>query len=190
VPGGMMTTLTRQLAEVGLQERLQAVLAEVPRVRAELGYPIMVTPFSQFVGIQALLNVTSGRSRYEVVPDEVVRYVLGHFGNPPRAVDDQVRDRVLGTPRARELDRPRPEPSLADLRRAAGPGLSDDEVLLRSVLTREQVDSIRPVPADALAGVEMPLKTLLRELARRPEVTSFAVSRDGFRLALANRRTR
>jgi oxaloacetate decarboxylase alpha subunit len=187
VPGGMMTTLTRQLAEVGLGARLPEVLAEVPRVRAELGYPIMVTPFSQFVGIQAMLNVTSGRSRYEVVPDEVVRYVLGHFGDPPRAVDEQVRDRVLGTPRARELDRPRPEPSLADLRRAAGPGLPDEQVLLRSVLSKEQVDAIRPLPADALSGVEMPLKTLLSELARRPEITSFTVSRVGFRLALNQR---
>jgi oxaloacetate decarboxylase alpha subunit len=187
VPGGMMTTLTRQLAEVGLQDRLPEVLEEVPRVRAELGYPIMVTPFSQFVGIQAMLNVTSGRSRYEVVPDEVVRYVLGHFGDPPRPVDEQVRDRVLGTRRARELDRPRPEPSLADLRRAAGPGMTDEEVLLRTVLNKEQVDAIRPLPADALGGVETPLKTLLRELARRPEITSFAVSRDGFRLALSKR---
>src|SRR5207237_9757259 len=128
-------------------------------------------------------------SRYEVVPDEVVKYVLGHFGDPPSAVDGEVRERVLGTRRARELDRPREEPSLADLRRAAGPGLTDEEVLLRSVLTKDQVGAIRPFPADALRGVEMALKTLLGELARRPEITSFAVSRAGFRLALSKRPT-
>ena len=60
-------------------------------------------------------------------------------------------------------------------------------MLLRSVLTRDQVDAIRPFPSDALRGVEMPLKTLLMELARRPEITSFAVSRDGLRLALSRR---
>ena len=79
--GGVLTTLRRQLAELGLEAKFGAVIEEVSRVRAELGYPIMVTPFPQMVMGQALSNVL-GRSRYDVVPDQVIRYVLGSFGKP------------------------------------------------------------------------------------------------------------
>jgi oxaloacetate decarboxylase alpha subunit len=71
LPGGMTATLRRQLREVGLESRWDEVLAEIPRVREELGWPIMVTPLSQFVGVQAFLNVTTGM-RYSQIPDEVV----------------------------------------------------------------------------------------------------------------------
>src|SRR4029077_7391308 len=86
LPGGMTSTLRRQLREVGLEARWDDVLAELPRVREELGWPIMVTPLSQFVGVQALLNVTTG-ARYSQTPDEVVKYVLGHYGPPPGKVE-------------------------------------------------------------------------------------------------------
>src|SRR5260370_12299203 len=76
--GGVLTTLRRQLSELGLSDRFGAVIEEVSRVRAELGYPIMVTPFPQMVMGQALSNVLSG-SRYSLVPDQVIRYVLGPF---------------------------------------------------------------------------------------------------------------
>ena len=98
----MLTTLRRQLAELGLGERFGAVIQEVSRVRAELGYPIMVTPFPQMVMGQALSNVLGG-SRYEVVPDQVIRYVLGSFGKPTAPVEPWVLDRILDRPRAREL---------------------------------------------------------------------------------------
>ena len=89
VAGGVMTTTRRQLAELGLEAKFGAVLEEVSRVRAELGYPIMVTPFPQMVVGQALANVLSG-TRYEVVPDQVIRYVLGSFGKPTAPVEPGV----------------------------------------------------------------------------------------------------
>ena len=73
LPGGMTSTLRRQLAEIGMEHRWDEVLEELPRVREALGWPIMVTPLSQFVGVQAFLNVTSGE-RWSQFPDEIVRY--------------------------------------------------------------------------------------------------------------------
>ena len=110
--GGVLTTLRRQLAELGLESRFGAVMEEVSRVRAELGYPIMVTPFPQMVMGQALSNVLGG-SRYEVVPDQVIRYVLGSFGKPTAPVEPWVLDRIVDRPRARELAAEPPPLSVA-----------------------------------------------------------------------------
>jgi oxaloacetate decarboxylase alpha subunit len=150
VPGGMMGTLRRQLAEIGLADRLPAVLEECVRVRADLGYPIMVTPFSQFVGSQALMNVLaaeSGQERYGRIPDEVVRFVLGHFGTPEGEIDPAVAERVRDLPRAAELERPTEEKSLADLHRdyadRLGRTLTEEELLLAIVLPDDQVAAVR-----------------------------------------------
>src|SRR2546421_8925415 len=98
----MTSALRRQLDEIGMAGRWREILDELPRVREELGWPIMVTPLSQFVGVQAFLNVTTGK-RWSQVPDEVVRYVLGQYGPPPAELDPDVRARVLGSPRAEAL---------------------------------------------------------------------------------------
>jgi oxaloacetate decarboxylase (Na+ extruding) subunit alpha len=102
MPGGMVTTTRRMLAELGRPELFDAVLEEVTRVREEMGYPIMVTPVSQFVATQATMNVVSG-DRWRDVSDEMVRYFHGHFYEPAAPVDPQVADRVLSLPRAAEL---------------------------------------------------------------------------------------
>jgi oxaloacetate decarboxylase (Na+ extruding) subunit alpha len=115
VAGGVMTTMLRQLTELGLADRFDAVMAEVAQVRAELGYPIMVTPFPQIVCSQAVYNVI-GRERYATVPDQVIRYVLGMFGRPTGPVDPHVSDKILGLPRAGELMAEPPPPGLAELR--------------------------------------------------------------------------
>lgn len=147
VPGGMMGTLRRQLSEIGMADRLPQVLDECVRVRADLGYPIMVTPFSQFVGSQALMNVLAaenGQDRYSRIPDEVMRFVLGHFGAPEGTIDPEVQTRVRDLPRAAELDRPVPEPSLEELRALHstrhGRTLSDEDLLLAIVMPAEQLD--------------------------------------------------
>jgi oxaloacetate decarboxylase alpha subunit len=140
VPGGMISTLERQLREVGLEHRLPEVLLEIPRVRAELGYPIMVTPFSQFVGTQAVMNVISG-DRYKRVPDQVIRFLQGEFGRPPAPIDPQVQDMVLTRSRAKKLAR-EPQRSLEDWRRELGPDLPDEELLLRIAMPAEHVDAM------------------------------------------------
>ena len=105
LPGGMVTTTRRMLEELRRPELFDAVLDEVTRVRAEMGYPILVTPVSQFVASQAARNVIDGE-RWANVSDETVRYFLGHYGEPPAPVDPEIADRVLARPQAQELPRP------------------------------------------------------------------------------------
>ncbi len=95
VPGGMISNLLSQLREMGAAHRLQEVLEEIPRVRAELGYPPLVTPTSQIVGTQAVLNVLAGE-RYKQVTRETRAYVQGYYGRPPAPVDPEVQRKVLG----------------------------------------------------------------------------------------------
>ncbi len=93
IPGGMLSNLLSQLAEQEALGRLTEVLAEVPRVRADLGYPPLVTPTSQIVGIQAVLNVLTG-ARYRQVTREVTDYVRGLYGAPPGPLDPDLLARV------------------------------------------------------------------------------------------------
>jgi len=103
VPGGMLSHLVFQLRQIGQEARLPEVLAETARVRQDLGYPIMITPLSQFVATQAAINVITGQ-RYESVSDEIIGYAQGVYGE--EAVDEMdpdVRARILGRKRAEEL---------------------------------------------------------------------------------------
>jgi oxaloacetate decarboxylase alpha subunit len=192
VPGGMITTLRRHLKEAGAEHRFDDVLEEIVRVRAELGYPIMVTPYSQLVATQALLNLEA-RERYEKVPDEVIKYVLGRYGPPPAPIDPWVEERVLSLPRARELDVPVPEPTLEELRREFGGSISDEELLLRWALPSDQVDAALARKTGNVAvgsnGMTHPLAQLIAEVSRRPTISFFHFEKDGIRLTLSRQTT-
>lgn len=95
IPGGMLSNLVSQLKEQNALDKLEEVLREVPRVRQDLGYPPLVTPTSQLVGTQAVLNVLSG-VRYKRVTQEVKNYFLGQYGQPPAGVNEDVRKLVIG----------------------------------------------------------------------------------------------
>jgi len=95
IPGGMLSNLVSQLREQGAEHRYAEVLAEVPRVRQEMGYPPLVTPSSQLVGTQATLNVVLGE-RYKVIPAEIKNYVRGYYGRPPAPIDPEIRKKVIG----------------------------------------------------------------------------------------------
>jgi len=95
IPGGMFSNLLEQLKEQNALHRLKEVLEEVPRVRKELGYPPLVTPTSQLVGIQAVFNVLSGK-RYSIVPNEIKDYVKGLYGRPPAPIDQKVKKKIIG----------------------------------------------------------------------------------------------
>ena len=95
VPGGMISNLSNQLKEQGALEHMNEVLAEIPRVREDLGYPPLVTPTSQIVGTQALLNVLS-ESRYKSITNEVKLYLQGRYGKPPAEVNASVRQQAIG----------------------------------------------------------------------------------------------
>jgi pyruvate carboxylase subunit B len=95
IPGGMLSNLVSQLREQKAMDKYSAVLEEIPRVRADLGYPPLVTPTSQVVGIQAVLNILAGE-RYKQVTQEVKNYLLGQYGRPPGEINEEVRKQVIG----------------------------------------------------------------------------------------------
>jgi pyruvate carboxylase subunit B len=95
VPGGMISNLSNQLKEQGALDKMDAVLAEIPRVREDLGYPPLVTPTSQIVGTQAVLNVMTGE-RYKSITNEVKNYFLGQYGKSPAPVNDKVKQLAVG----------------------------------------------------------------------------------------------
>jgi oxaloacetate decarboxylase alpha subunit len=111
IPGGMLSNLQAQLASQNMLNRLEDVLEEVPRVRAELGYPPLVTPMSQIVGTQAVFNVITGQ-RYAVKSKEIKDYVRGLYGKSPAPISDEIRKMIIGdeevlTVRPAELLEPR-----------------------------------------------------------------------------------
>jgi oxaloacetate decarboxylase alpha subunit len=177
LPGGMVTTTQRMLAEIRRPELFEAVLEEVVRVRAEMGHPIIVTPVSQFIASQAARNVIDGE-RWRNVSDETVRYFLGHYGEPPAPVDPQVAERVLSGPaveRLRDLEPIR----LEGARERFGARISDEELLLRLTMTEDQVDAMLAArgsaPAPAARPGRAPLVALLHELAQRPSITQLTL---------------
>ncbi|WP_086313647.1 oxaloacetate decarboxylase [Enterococcus sp. 7F3_DIV0205] len=95
VPGGMLSNLLSQLTEQGLADKYEEVLREVPKVRADLGYPPLVTPLSQMVGTQAVMNVISGE-RYKMIPKEIKDYVKGLYGKPPVEISKEMTKLIIG----------------------------------------------------------------------------------------------
>ena len=95
IPGGMLSNLVSQLREQSALDKLGKVLEEVPRVREDMGYPPLVTPTSQMVGTQAVLNILSG-GRYLKVNKEIKDYLLGYYGRPPGEVNEEIRKLVVG----------------------------------------------------------------------------------------------
>jgi len=182
LPGGMVTTTRRMLEELRRAELFDEVLDEVTRVRAEMGYPILVTPVSQFVASQAARNVIDGE-RWVNVSDETIRYFLGHYGDPAAPVDADIADRVLRLPQAAKLRDLTPI-SLDGARERFGTRISEEELLLRLTMPREQVDAMvaargQTPPAPAARPGRSPLVTLLQELRRRPAISQFELTHDG-----------
>ncbi len=95
VPGGMISNLSHQLKEQGALNRMNEVLAEIPRVREDLGYPPLVTPTSQIVGTQAVLNVITGK-RYKSITNEVKLYLQGYYGKAPGPINETMRNQAIG----------------------------------------------------------------------------------------------
>ena len=142
IPGGMVGTLKAQLAQHKMSDRLDEGLEETAKVRRELGYPTMATPFSQLVGIQAVLNVVRG-DRYSVIPDEVIQYVCGFYGEPVGELDQDVVDRIMSSSRAKTVAANPPEqPTLADFHKLYGTD-DDDEMILRALVPEADLAKMR-----------------------------------------------
>ncbi len=187
VPGGMVSNLRHQLRKVGKEDKVEEALEEAGRVRAEFGYPIMVTPLSQFVGSQAAINIIVGE-RYREVTDQVIQYALGLWGKEGSdSMDANVKDKILSRSRAKELAKwEPPEPSIAEVRhKMGGRGVSDDELLLRWLLHKEEIEAMRAAgPPKEYLSSRHPLVTLIEELTRRKDYSQIQVQKPGFSLTL------
>jgi oxaloacetate decarboxylase (Na+ extruding) subunit alpha len=186
VPGGMISNLKSQLADIGMTDRYEEVLEEAGRVREDLGYPVVVSPFAQFVITQTLLNVVQGE-RFATIPDEIVRYCLGHYGKPVGPIAPEVLDRVDTLTGGAEPIEERPgalvEPWIERLRKERGPFRNDDDLLLAAFYQppvleplfaeRERPGRRTDFPLSALT----PMDQLLDEIDRRPKSSHITVQK-------------
>lgn len=188
MPGGMFSTMRRHLSESRLTHLEGAAIEELGRVRSELGWPIVMTPFSQMLLTQAVMNLT-GKERYATIPDEVIRYALGKFGKPNAPIAPAVMDRIDSLPRTRELRKEPGMPSLAELRRRIGATFSDEEFLLRATMPSEQIEEMKQAgPAEQTYDPDVtPVKKLIRELLSRRDIAYISVEKAGFKLELKGR---
>ncbi len=177
IPGGMVSNLSYQLETLGIADRLQETLEEAGRVRADLGYPIVVSPFAQFIVTQAVLNIMN-EERYAVVPDEVRRYVLGGYGEIPGEIDANLVDRIA---RGAEPVRDRPgaliPPALDRVRRTRGPFNTEDDLLLAVYYDEATYAALKAAgPIDTRYPLDPPIVHLVREIARRKDIRTFRLA--------------
>ena len=168
VPGGMISNLSHQLKEQGALQRMHEVLAEIPRVREDLGFPPLVTPTSQIVGTQAVLNVLTG-ARYKSITNEVKLYLQGRYGQAPGTVNDSVRKLAIGDEEVitcRPADRLKPE--MDRLRHDIGDLAKSEEDVLTFAMFPEigrkfleeraagtlKPESLLPLPGSAVATTQ------------------------------------
>jgi len=169
IPGGMISNLRYQLQTMKIEHRLPEILEEVPRVRRDLGYPIVVSPFAQYVVTQAVLNVVQGE-RYKTIPDEIRKYASGYYGKLAAPLSGEFLDKI--NLKEKELLRGRPgehiKPWLPRLRREL-PGASDEELLLAAFYDRNLLEPLRK-PQPQYSFRTTPLAELAGWLAQRRDL--------------------
>ena len=183
MPGGMISNLKYQLSTVGLEERLEDILEEAGHVRADLGYPIVVSPFAQYIITQAVLNVmghNQGKPRYETVPDEVRLYVRGGYGEVVGDIDPNLYDKIVrGAEPITERPGAHVPMALEKLRKTRGPFASDDDLLLAAYYADKEYSELKragPIRLDTDSIGATPLTTLIKQLASRPSIRAFSLS--------------
>lgn len=186
LPGGMLTNFESQLATAGLSDRFEELLYETARVRKELAYPIMITPFAQFVGTQAVMNVISGE-RYSSVPNEIKKYVLGYYGEPLAPIEPEALEKILknGSSKIAE-ERPELEPRMPGLREAH-PDEDVDTLLLRAMFAGSQVDAMKEAVANGTSGDEAAtgdLAALVKEMYNKADKGQFLLKTDDLEINL------
>jgi oxaloacetate decarboxylase alpha subunit len=165
LPGGMLSNFKSQLDTAGLSERFDELLYEVARVRAELAFPIMITPFAQFVGTQAVLNVISG-DRYSVVPNEIKKYALGYYGKLLAPIEPELLARIIANGASNIDPDPKPIPPMLPDLRERHPHDPIDVLLLQAMFAGTQVDEMLKTVASGgnFDEATMPLLALIKSL--------------------------
>ena len=175
VPGGMISNLKSQLAAMKMEHRLPDILAEAAQVRRDLGYPILVSPFAQYIITQAVLNVMQGE-RYKTIPDEVRKYACGHYGRLASRPSDAFLERARLRPE--ELTDAAPgevlEPALPRLRAELGSAASDEDVLLAAFYEPALLAPLRK-PAPQYSFKASPLAELIRFVGERKDLSQAVI---------------
>lgn len=176
LPGGMLSNFRSQLETAGLSDRFDELLQEVARVRAELAFPIMITPFAQFVGTQAVMNMISGE-RYGVVPNEIKKYALGYYGQLLAPIEPELFARILKNGASNIAHDPTPiAPMMPDLK-ARYPDETIDHLLLRAMFAGTQVDEMQKTVASGKRPDESakPLLALIKALYQKRDTGTVAI---------------
>jgi pyruvate/oxaloacetate carboxyltransferase len=170
IPGGMISNLRFQLQVMKIEHRLPEIMEEAERVRRDLGYPIVVSPFAQYIVTQAVLNVVQGE-RYKTIPDEVRKYACGYYGRLAATPSPEFLERANIRPEERVAERPAEhvEPWIPRLRARLGAGANDEGVLLAAFYDDQLLAPLRdPVPECRFRTT--PLYELLGYLAERRDI--------------------
>jgi pyruvate/oxaloacetate carboxyltransferase len=187
IPGGMISNLRAQLAVMGIAHRESEILEETARVRADLGYPILVSPFAQYIVTQAVLNVMQGE-RYKTIPDEVKLYLKGHYG------------RLAGTPSAEVMTRAgvdydasrRPgeliKPALPELRKKWGRATTREQLSLHAFYPENLALGLKDGAQEAMArGADLqPFSELVKYLVMKKEYKKIRTKLGGIELSFTS----
>jgi oxaloacetate decarboxylase alpha subunit len=193
IPGGMISNLHSQLADIGMSDRFEEVLEEAVQVRQDLGYPVVVSPFAQYTVTQSVINVAQGE-RYKTIPDEIARYVMGYYGKPvgtilPKLIEKSAEHLGMTEPitqRPGELV----EPTIPRLKKERGPFMSDDDLLLAAFYqpaVLDQLYTVRDAPGrnkDYPLSALTPLKQLMAEVEKRPALKHVSIKKGNFSFEL------
>jgi oxaloacetate decarboxylase alpha subunit len=185
VPGGMISNLRSQLRAMGMETRLPEILEEAARVRKDLGYPILVSPFAQYIITQSVLNVVQGE-RYKTIPDEVRKYAKGAYGRLAAPPSAEFMARAGIDPRDVSTERPgdRIEPALPALRKRLGPTATDEELLLASFYEPALLAPVRAQMAPCRFETT-PLMELVRFVESRRDIQTARIRFAGTEITLA-----
>jgi oxaloacetate decarboxylase alpha subunit len=185
MPGGMLANWRFQLRQSGLEDRFDEILEEIVQIREDLGWPIMVTPFSQIIGVQAMMNVVCGE-RYASVADEIKMYALGHFGKLLAPVNPNVLDKIVANGSKKIPLKPEPLAPARPMLEKAYPNLSDDERLLRYMFGDSEVNELNSSgPIKLTLNKNKPVEELLKSLINRTSVKAFDVQRGEVRVSIS-----
>jgi pyruvate/oxaloacetate carboxyltransferase len=179
VPGGMISNLKSQLQTINMEHRLPQILEEAKRVREDLGYPIMVSPFAQYIITQSVLNIVQGE-RYKTIPDELRKYAMGYYGRLPASPSAAFLERAKI--REEDIVRERPgeliPPWIPRLRSELGAAADDEELLLAAFYDRKLIAALEKQPA-VYEYQTSPLVELIRYLAARSDLYDVHVRAGG-----------
>ena len=185
VPGGMISNLRSQLATMKMEHRLPEILEEAARVRRDLGYPILVSPFAQYIVTQSVLNVVQGE-RYKTIPDEVRKYAMGFYGRLASTPSEAFLDRAglrAGDVSSERAGAALP-PALPALRERLGAAATDEDLLLAAFYEPSLLEPLKKAHAP-YSFRTTPLIELVRYLEAQPDLRSARLTFPGGELSLS-----